>query len=679
MAFVHRRIHLHFVVLAGVLLTMILMSVLSTGSAFAAQKPPKHHHLTHPSVVGVGVGPDAVAMGDFNRDGKLDMAVVNSNQGTVSVFLGRGDGTFSAPVTFAVGRYPDAIAVGDFNGDGKLDLVVANNASATVSVLQGNGDGTFAPQVTYSVGHIPTSVAVGDFNGDGKLDLAVANSSDATVSILLGNGDGTFASQVTYSTGSGAPSIAVGDFNRDGKLDLVAVNPSTNSVSVLTGNGDGTFAAPVSYPAGNGVTSVAVGDFNGDGKLDLVTTSTVDNIVGILPGNGDGTFAPPVTYPVGNQPTSVATGDFNDDGKLDLVTTNAKDNTISVLLGNGDGTFASQVTYPVGNDPAAVAIGDLNDDGNLDLAVVNHSDNDVSVLLGNGDGTFTPNLLHVTPQNITETAGVPFTTNLASMIGVQQVGDLTVTLFWNDETPNTSGIVSGNDPYTISGSHTYSKPGNYTIYVEVADSNTGQTVYVNVAATVVANSIALTGQQVTATEGSPFSGVVATGTVNGTVGTLSAFITWGDGQVSAGTITNTGQTTFTVSGTHTYAEEGEPVININVLDNEGHSATATSPAVVSDAPLTLTHFKASSPKALLGSVKATFTDADPGGTLSDYSATINWGDGNTVPVTIVAGKSGTWNISATHTYAQAGKYSVTLTVSDSGGSQVAKKVTITVK
>jgi hypothetical protein len=180
-----------------------------------------------------------VAVGDFNGDGKPDLAVANWNSNSVSVLLGNGDGSFQAAQDFGAGISPESVAVGDFNGDGKPDLAVANFGSATVSVLLGNGDGSFRPAQDFVVGRGAYSVAVGDFNGDGKPDLAVANFWSTNVSVLLGNGDGSFQAAQNFGTGgygSFPASVAVGDFNGDGKPDLAVANYYSNNVSVLINN-----------------------------------------------------------------------------------------------------------------------------------------------------------------------------------------------------------------------------------------------------------------------------------------------------------------------------------------------------------------------------------------------------------------------------------------------------------
>ena len=340
-----------------------------------------------------GVGSNSVVIGDFNRDGKLDLAVANIADNTVSVLLGHGDGTFRPAVNYRAGSGLEtySMTVGDFNRDGKLDLAVTEDSGTTnsgsVSVLLGNGDGTFQMPVSYSVGASPTSVAVGDFNRDGNLDLAVANFITNNVSVLLGNGDGTFQSAAEYGTLSSPLSVAVGDFNRDGKLDLVVANSAENGgipgVSVLLGNGDGTFRAAVNYGAGSFPFSVVVGDFNADRNLDLAVANLSGSNVSILLGRGDGTFQAAVNYGAGSSPQSVAMGDFNGDGKLDLAVAN-NSGTASILLGNGNGTFQAPTSYRAALIPVSVAVGDFNGDGNLDLAVADYNGSSpasVSVLL----------------------------------------------------------------------------------------------------------------------------------------------------------------------------------------------------------------------------------------------------------------------------------------------------------
>jgi len=306
-----------------------------------------------------GNAPYWVAVGDFNGDGKLDLAVANSSDDTITILLGDGTGNFSPPQNCdgpcqppATDSSPYFVAVGDFNGDGKLDLAVANFDDNDVTILLGDGTGNFAPPSTAAcdgpcspiqVGSAPRSIAMGDFNGDGILDLAVVNNSSNNLTILLGNGDGTFTPAASSPAGLSTPiSVVAADFNGDGKLDLAVTNNGNNTVAILLGDGTGNFAPP-SLSACDGpcpapMTGVlprmiTVGDFNGDGKLDLAVTNQTDGTVTLLLGNGDGTFSTSVNPPTtGSQPEAVAVGDFNGDGRLDLAVTNQGDNTISVLL-----------------------------------------------------------------------------------------------------------------------------------------------------------------------------------------------------------------------------------------------------------------------------------------------------------------------------------------------------------
>jgi FG-GAP-like repeat/FG-GAP repeat len=299
--------------------------------------------------------PTSVAVADFNGDGTPDLVVANYGSSQVSVLFGNGNGTFQPAVNFQSYAnsneiQPYSVAVGDFNGDGRADLAVTNYSSTgvpfaegkTVSILLGNGDGTFQPAVEFAAGSGPLAVAVADMNGDGFLDLVVGNNFSNDVSILLGNGDGTFRQALTVDAGDRPSSVAVGDFNGDGVPDVAITNSFAGTVSVLLGSGNGSLQQRVAYATDpyTDPFSVAAVDLTGDGKLDLAVAMWFccdpddPNALGtlnVLTGNGDGTFEPSLPF---DRPAfvrharSLVTADFNSDGKLDLVVVNEADISI---------------------------------------------------------------------------------------------------------------------------------------------------------------------------------------------------------------------------------------------------------------------------------------------------------------------------------------------------------------
>jgi FG-GAP-like repeat len=235
------------------------------------------------------VAPDdsltSIASGDINGDGKLDIAFADQlTSNNVSVMLGIGDGAFQSAQSIATGNLPMSLALGDINGDGKLDLAFANSkvGSNTVSVLLGKGDGSFQVAQQIATGTRPVSVTLDDVNGDGKPDLAAANLGDNTVALVLGNGDGGFQVARTFVSGRSPNSVVLEDFNRDGKPDLAVTNNEDNTVSILAGNGDGSFQEAQPFATGLSPRSVVFGDIDGDGRTDLATTNFSDNTLSIL-------------------------------------------------------------------------------------------------------------------------------------------------------------------------------------------------------------------------------------------------------------------------------------------------------------------------------------------------------------------------------------------------------------
>jgi len=337
-----------------------------------------------------------ITAGDFNNDKKLDL-VISNQFGEVSVLSGNGNGTFQSPKQVGNGGlYGRLLGVADLNGDGNLDLIVCSYLEVLggqTTIFLGDGTGMFPTMHVYSDGLGPvTQFQVKDLNGDGHPDIALLlnnNIAPTVLSTLLNNGDGSFTPGKTYNGDGKSPDVGllVTDVNGSGKLDLVFGN-GAGGVSVLLGNGNGTFKGNFVSGATLGGQTILGGDFNGDLKPDLIEmpSGTPSNSNGLLLGNGDGTFTLKTNTACPYDFHTMAIGDFNHDGKLDLAGATGTTGPVAVCLGNGNGTFKDAGFTDQQISHGLVMPGDFNNDGKPDL--VASDQNGISILLGNGDGSF---------------------------------------------------------------------------------------------------------------------------------------------------------------------------------------------------------------------------------------------------------------------------------------------------
>ena len=366
---------------------------------------------------------------DLNADGRPDLAGAGAN--AVSVMLGNGDGTFRAKTDFLVGAQAQAVAAGDFNSDGRVDLVVTlNSPQLSLALLTGTGTGTFNAPTFFpnTSGFDSPAIVATDLNGDGRLDLVVMHNiacftapcrAARSIAILLGNGNGTFQTPSEIDVGTGPSSMAVADLNRDGIKD-VAIGGGNTELSILLGVGNGTFVRqPVVtlVPGGDlfsACNDIGVGDLNRDGIQDLVVPLGNGEGNAILIGEGNGTFQVRSRIQIDENfaPLHVAVADYNRDGLLDIARTmgDGTNGLMQILRGNGDGTFQAPNRYlvpPPNSSVGGIVIiaGDWNGDAKPDIAFVVGGASAALDVLTNTTGGVPPSLgvasLSLNPTTVT--------------------------------------------------------------------------------------------------------------------------------------------------------------------------------------------------------------------------------------------------------------------------------------
>lgn len=364
--------------------------IILTGCSYSQQQQSNFEK----KAITVGKGAASVEVADFNKDGKPDIAVSNSEDSSVTILMNAGNREFTKATgsPFYAGHFPNDIYIADYNKDGNLDIAFANHEKKYFTILLGNGSGQFHPAA-----HSPFPVQVkphthgiisADFNGDGNLDIATDSWGVDSIVILSGDGKGDFANPVYYATGKHPyQRLRTADLNKDGKPDIVTTNLDDNSVTILLGDGKGKFSKQL-FDAGNTPFGVATGDLNNDGNTDLaiVNAPTIsggkpgkDGLT-ILLGDGKGNFSmlPGSPFDTGLGPTRVAIGDLNNDGINDIAVSNYKSNFISVYFMNKKG-LQSSMQLPIGKHSDGIAISDIDGDGKQDILATSSDDNNLLI------------------------------------------------------------------------------------------------------------------------------------------------------------------------------------------------------------------------------------------------------------------------------------------------------------
>lgn len=393
-----------------------------------------------------GRAPRDAAVADFDGDGVLDAATVNSESDDVAILRGRGDGTFEFPafIELASDSAPSRVIATDLNGDDRLDLVTANSGSGSLSVLLGEPDGgfRFLADVNLDVSSSSLDIVAVDLDRDGDPDLATTSAATDEVILLSGLGSGLLevSSRIALPADSAPTRIVAADVDGDSMLDLATVNNGSGEVAILVNDGGGGIAEVRRHATGlgPGLAGLVAEDLNGDGNLDLSTVA--DGGLVILAGLGGGLFAEPLTVAADlGAPTDLASGDLDEDGRsdlvavyagksylavfpslagafparfwltqkaasedqggltlsdidgddqLDVILVNAQTHDLSVLLGPDESSASTDYRTNQGDHPQAMASGDVNGDGRLDMIVANADSDDVSILLRAENGIF---------------------------------------------------------------------------------------------------------------------------------------------------------------------------------------------------------------------------------------------------------------------------------------------------
>jgi hypothetical protein len=279
-----------------------------------------------------GSGPWDLFAADLDRDGLIDIAVVNTFTSDLSIFYNKGHREFSKPIKIANGAGPMGVTAADVNGDGFLDLITVTKGMPEVFVLLNDQHGGFKEATRYKVAPSPYDINAYDLNGDGAVDLVMTNLESDRGTILMNNGDGTFRSPEEFPLLLAKALVDDPiDVNNDGVVDMVTVNTASDDISIFLNSSAGNFKKQKNVPVGATPTDQTFGDFNHDGYTDLAVTLDGGSVA-ILLNTKTGTFQKSQVIPVGKNPKSIVAADFDNDGALDVMVANQYSYNLSLLM-----------------------------------------------------------------------------------------------------------------------------------------------------------------------------------------------------------------------------------------------------------------------------------------------------------------------------------------------------------
>ncbi|MBU0487486.1 MAG: VCBS repeat-containing protein [Bacteroidetes bacterium] len=328
-----------------------------------------------------GKTPEDIAVNDFNQDGLMDIAVVNSQSNNFLLYLANAPESYDPAVIFATNAAPYHIISEDFNEDKIPDIAVSNVNSDNFCIYLGDGIGGFGPKTNFTTGSKPTTLRTADFDLDGHLDMAVINLWNNNISVLLGDGHGGFGARLNLATSGMTINLFCDDFNQDGKPDIIAIDTYDYNFYQYMGRGNGTFDPQISFPCSMDAIDMCVGDFDEDGYPDLATVEhsfTGQSL--IYMNDGTGGFDTPVAYDLvddwsmNSNPSTIVSQDFNGDGHPDLA---VGDYRMEILINDGTGQFlAPNYYYAITDD---IMSADVNGDGKYDIVTLDYTDSTMNI------------------------------------------------------------------------------------------------------------------------------------------------------------------------------------------------------------------------------------------------------------------------------------------------------------